>query len=569
MEKKIVINYNDKQTRVALLEDGRAAEIYMERPVQQRMIGNIYKGKVENVLPGMQAAFVNIGEGKNAFFYVGDVPYTGEEERKERKEKKVPIQRRLQVKEEVLVQVMKESFGSKGARLTGHITLPGRYLVLMPSLNYIGVSRRIQLSQERERLKKEMEALRPPDVGVIVRTAAEGASAACLKKDLKFLLRLWDDIQNLHKKEKAPALLFRDKALIYRVVRDFFNESVRELIIDHEREYYKVLKIVTSLSPKLKNRVTCYRGSEPIFERYDVEDEIERALGRLVWLKCGGYLVFDETEALTAIDVNTGKYTGRKNLEETILKTNLEAATEIARQIRLRDIGGMIIVDIIDMNTAEHRQQVLERLKQGMALDRTKNQILGFTSLGLIEITRKRVTQGLAEAMQQPCSYCHGKGKVLLPEMVSDKVERELKKILHRSDVEAVLVETNSEVAALLIGSGGTYLKKLEAQTGKNIFIRGSDSMHVEKYNILMSGSLQEVARHALPVEEGGLYRVTVEEPHFSQPGHGIARLDGYVLDIEDGAELVGEEVQVVIKEAERTFARAVIWKKEFDLDQF
>jgi len=229
----------------------------------------------------------------------------------------------------------------------------------------------------------------------------------------------------------------------------------------------------------------------------------------------------------------------------------------------------MIIVDIIDMNVAEHRQQVLERLQQGMGRDRTKNQVLGFTSLGLIEITRKRVTQGLSAMMQQPCSYCHGKGRVLLPEVVSSRVERELKKILHRRDVEAVLVEMNSEVAALLIGSGGAYLKKLEAETGKNIFIRGSDGMHVEKYNILMSGSLQEVARHALPVEEGGLYRVTVEEPHFSNPGHGIARLDGYVLDIEAGGSLVGEEVQVVIKEATRTFARAVIWKKELHHDLF
>ncbi|MGI6308030.1 MAG: Rne/Rng family ribonuclease [Dethiobacteria bacterium] len=564
MEKKIVINYNDKQTRVALLEDGLVVEIYMERPVHQRMIGNIYKGKVENILPGMQAAFVNIGEGKNAFFYVGDVPYTGSEEKSE---KKVPIQRRLHVKEEVLVQVMKESFGSKGARLTGHITLPGRYLVLMPGMNYVGVSRRIEVPQERERLKKEMEALRPPHMGVIVRTAAEGAKIISLKNDLKFLLRLWDNIQNSYEKERAPALLYRDEALIYRVVRDFFNESVQELIIDHEQEYFKVLKILSGLSPKLKNRVVYYRGSEPIFERFNIETEIERALGRLAWLDCGGYLVFDETEALTVIDVNTGKYTGRKNLEETILKTNLEAAEEIARQIRLRDIGGMIIVDIIDMSVAEHRQQVLERLKQGMSRDRTKNQVLGFTSLGMIEITRKRVTQGLAAVMQQPCSYCHGKGRVLLPEVVSSKVERELKKILHRRGIEAVLVEMNSEVAALLIGSGGAYLKKLEAETGKNIFIRGSDSMHVEKYNILMSGSLQEVARHALPVEEGGLYRVTVEEPHFSNPGHGIARIDGYVLDIEAGGELVGEEVQVVIKEATRTFARAVIWKKEFNHD--
>lgn len=566
MEKKIIINYNDKQTRVALLEDGLVMEIYVERPVHQRMVGNIYKGKVENILPGMQASFVNIGEGKNAFLYVGDVPYSGNGKKTE---KKVPIQRRLHVKEEVLVQVMKESFGSKGARLTGHITLPGRYLVLMPGMNYVGVSRRIETPRERERLKKEMNDLRPENMGVIVRTAAEGTKNLCLKKDLKFLLRLWDDIQNSYEKEKAPALLYRDEELIYRVVRDFFNESVQELVIDHEREYLKVLKILAGISPKLKKRVVYYRGSEPIFEHFNVETEIERALGRLVWLDCGGYLVFDETEALTVVDVNTGKYTGKKNLEETILKTNLEAAEEIARQIRLRDIGGMIIVDIIDMNVAEHRQQVLERLQQGMDRDRTKNQVLGFTSLGLIEITRKRVTQGLSAMMQQPCSYCHGKGRVLLPEVVSSRVERELKKILHRREVEAVLVEMNSEVAALLIGSGGAYLKKLEAETGKNIFVRGSDSMHVEKYNILMSGSLQEVARHALPVEEGGLYRVTVEEPHFSNPGHGIARLDGYVLDIEDGGSLVGEEVQVVIKEATRTFARAVIWKKELHHDLF
>ncbi|RJX26238.1 MAG: Rne/Rng family ribonuclease [Dethiobacter sp.] len=566
MEQKIIINYDPKQTRVALLEDGKVVEIYLERPLHQRLVGNIYKGAVENVLPGMQAAFVNIGEEKNAFFYVDEILQPRGEETNGGK---MPIQRLLHVKEEVMVQVMKESFGSKGARLTGHITLPGRYLVLMPGLNYVGVSRRIDSQEERERLKREMETLRPPHAGVIIRTAAEGADPESLNNDLQFLLRLWENINNSFKKTKAPALLHRDVALIYRIVRDLFNDHVDRLIIDNQEEYYKIMEILDYLSPHLKGRVIYYDKKEPIFDYFQIEEEIERSLNRMVWLNCGGYLVFDETEALTAVDVNTGKYTGKSNLEETILKTNLEAVEEIARQIRLRDIGGIIIIDFIDMSSQENRQLVLEKFRQEMNKDRTKSQVLGITSLGLVEVSRKKVKQGLSAVMQQPCAYCHGKGKTLSPEAVSSKVERELKKILLRQDVEAILVEMNSEVAALLIGSGGTYLKKLESATGKNIFIRGSDNLHVEKYNILMSGPMHEVARHALPVEEGGIYRVIVEESHSTNPEHGIARLHGYILDIEGGGELVGEEVQVVIKETTRTFARAVIWKRDLQDNEF
>ena len=562
MEQKIIINYDPKQTRVALLEDGKVVEIYFERTLHQRLVGNIYKGVVENVLPGMQAAFVNIGEERNAFYYVDEVPQPGGEEANEGK---LPIQRLLRVKDEVLVQVMKESFGSKGARLTGHVTLPGRYLVLMPGLNYVGVSRRIVSQEERERLKKEMESLHPSNMGVIVRTAAEGADTNSLKNDLQNLLYLWQKINNLFPKVKAPALLYRDPVLIYRIVRDLFNDHVVQLIIDNEEQYNKIMEHLDCFSPHLKERMVYYDKRQPIFEHFAIEEEIERSLNRMVWLKCGGYLVFDETEALTAIDVNTGKYTGKSNLEETILKTNLEAVEEIARQIRLRDIGGIIIIDFIDMHLPENRQLVLEKLKQEMNKDRTKSQVLGITSLGLVEVSRKKVRQGLSAVMMQPCPYCHGKGKTLSLEAVSSKVERELKQILLREDVEAILVEMNSEVAALLIGSGGTYLKKLEASTGKNIFIRGSDNLHVEKYNILMSGDMQEVARYALPVECGGIYRVVIEEPHSANPEHGIARLHGYVLDIEGGGELVGEEVQVVIKETTRTFARAVLWKRALE----
>lgn len=565
MKQKIIINYDPKQTRVALLEDGKVVEIYFERPLNQHLVGNIYKGIVENVLPGMQAAFVNIGEERNAFYYVDEIPQPAEGTNSGKK----PIQRLLHVKEEIMVQVMKESFGNKGARLTGYITLPGRFLVLMPGLNYVGVSRKIESQEERERLKKELENLRPSNMGVIVRTAAEGVDTESLKNDLDYLLRLWENINNLFPKVKAPALLYRDLALIYRIVRDLFNNHVEQLIIDNKEQYRKILENLDYFSPHLKERLVYYDKREPIFEFYGIEEEIERSLNRMVWLKSGGYLVFDETEALTAIDVNTGKYTGKSNLEETILKTNLEAVEEIARQIRLRDIGGIIIIDFIDMNSPENRQKVLEKLKQEMNRDRTKSQVLGITSLGLVEVARKKVKQSLSAVMLQPCPYCHGKGKTLSLEAVSSKVERELKKILLREDVEAILVEMNSEVAALLIGSGGAYLKKMEAATGKNIFIRGSDNLHVEKYNILMSGPLHEVARYALPVEEGGIYRVVVEEPHSSNPEHGIARLHGYVLDIEGGGELVGEEVQVVIKETTRTFARAVLWKRTLEDNEF
>lgn len=561
MEQMIIVNCDHKETRVALLENGKLVEIYIERSLRQRIVGNIYKGVVENVLPGMQAAFVNIGEEKNAFLYVDDIPCS---QKGEWQGGRPPIQRLLHVGEELMVQVMKESFGSKGARLTGYISLPGRFLVFMPGLNYVGVSRRIKCQEERERLKKIVDKEKPPDAGVIVRTAAEGANEESLKNDLKFLVRLWDKIKNSYRQEKGTALIHKDVALVYRIVRDLFNERVSRFIIDSDGEYHKVLELLQCISPHLKNRVVYYKGPEPIFEHYHIEGEIEKSLNRVVWLKCGGYLVFDQTEALTVVDVNTGKYTGKSNLAQTVLNTNLEAAEEIARQIRLRDIGGIIIVDFIDMKGEEHRQLVLDKLKENMSRDRTRSQVLGITSLGLVEIARKKVRQGLAAVMQQPCSYCQGRGKVLSPEAVSSKVERELRKILNCQDVEAVLVETNSEVAALLIGSGGTYLKRLEAELGKSIFVRGSDNLHVEKYKVLMSGTLREVERHALPVEEGDIYRVRVEERHLANPEHGIARVHGFILDIEGAGDLVGEEVQVIIKETSRTFARAVLWKMDF-----
>ncbi|NLC11182.1 MAG: Rne/Rng family ribonuclease [Firmicutes bacterium] len=555
MDRKIIVNCNSRETRVALLEDNSLVEIYMERPVQESLVGNIYKGKVANVLPGMQAAFVDIDQERNAFLFVDDLRDSGDEEA--HAGTRPSIRKLLHPGEEIMVQVIKEGFGNKGPRLTCNITLPGRYLVLMPGTNYVGVSRRIEDQDERERLKKIVEKIRPNQVGVIVRTAAEGSDQEHLEQDINFLVQLWDKITQAFKEKRAPALLHQDLALIYRIVRDLFTDNVSQFIIDDYYEYKKVLEILDFLSPSLKKRVFNYRNSQPIFERFGIEKEIEESLDRIIRLSCGGYLVFDKTEALTVIDVNTGKYIGRHNLEDTILKTNLEAAAEIARQIRLRDIGGIIIVDFIDMNNPQHKEYVLETIKEHLKRDRTRAHVLGLTSLGLVEIARKKVRRGLEAVLQQTCPYCGGKGKVFTPEVASSRVERELKRYLEAEKSEAVLVEMNKEVASLLIGAGGQYLRQLEKETGKNIFIRGSDNVHLEKFNILLSGTLKEVKRFAFPVKEGDIYHVKVEEAHLSHPDHGISRLSGYIIDIEGAGKMVGSMVEVEIIEVTNTFARA------------
>lgn len=549
MKKKIIVNCDSKETRVAVLEDDRLAEIYLERPVYQRVVGNIYKGVVENVLPGMQAAFVNIGLERNAFLYVDDVCSRGNGRK--------PIEKRLKPGEEIMVQVAKEPFGSKGARLTCQTTLPGRFIVLMPTVEYIGISRRIEDPKERDRLKKIVDAARPKSMGLIVRTVAEGADEESLKQDIDFLALLWRRIQGKKGKVKAPALLHQDLDLIYRIVRDLFNEDIDDFTIDTGFEYEKIMETLDYVAPDLRNKVRLYRKKKPIFDYYGIEEEIEKALSRKVWLACGGYLIIDQMEALTAIDVNTGRYIGKKNLAETILKTNLDAAEEIVRQIRLRDIGGIIIIDFIDMNSEKHQQKIVGRLEELMKGDRTRAHVQGITSLGLVEMTRKKVRQGIDDFLQQECPYCGGKGKVLTASVVSSRIEHELKNRLKEEKAEAILVEVHHSVASLLIGSNGLYLKKMEEETGKNIFIRGSDHMHIEKHSVLRVGSLKDVKNSAYPVEAGGVYQVKIEEPHANNPYDGIARVSGFVLDVIGGGAYVGETVEVEIQEMARTYAKA------------
>ncbi|MCR3921918.1 MAG: Rne/Rng family ribonuclease [Firmicutes bacterium] len=557
MQKKIIINCDNKQTRVAMLENDKLVEIYLERPVYQRVVGNIYKGVVANVLPGMQAAFVDIGLERNAFLYVDDaVIQTSEEE--EASQKKT-IGQLLHPGEEVMVQVIKEPFGSKGARLTRQITIPGRHLVLMPSADYTGVSRRIEDAEERDRLRQLGAALRPEGMGLIVRTVAEGEVLESFQQDLDFLVPLWERLQSRYEKKSAPYLIYQDLDLIYRILRDLFTEQIEQLLVDSRYEYDKILETLEVIDPSLKTRVELYQGKSPIFDVYGIETEIERALSRTVWLDCGGYLVFDYTEALTVIDVNTGKYIGKTNLADTVLKTNLEAAVEIIRQVRLRDIGGIIIVDFIDMENEEHGQQVLDILAEKVKQDRTKSHVLGMTGLGLVEMTRKKARQGLDAVLQQSCPYCSGRGKILAASVVSARTERQLLTFLEGLDAEAVLVELHHSVAGLMIGPSGTHLRKLEEETGKTIFIRGSEMIHVEKYEIVAVGTLAEVKALAFPVAVGETHHVKIEEPHANNPYDGIARISGFVIDVQAGGAYVGETIVVEILEVSKTFARAKV----------
>ncbi|MBS4022920.1 MAG: Rne/Rng family ribonuclease [Dethiobacter sp.] len=557
MQKKIIINCDSKQTRVSVLENDKPVEIYLERPVHQRVVGNIYKGIVANVLPGMQAAFIDIGLERNAFLFVDDAQLSGEEIPQNGSQKKKTIEQLLKSGEEIMVQAVKEPFGSKGARVTRQITIPGRYLVLMPTVEYTGISRRIEEPQERERLKQIVADLRPEGTGLIVRTAGEGQDEEFFRQDLNFLTPLWDRVQSRYRQKSAPHLVYHDLDLIYRIIRDLFTEQIDQLIVDTRYEYEKILEALEYVDPVLKKRVNLYSGKEPIFEVYGVEAEIERALSRTVWLDCGGYLVFDHTEALTVIDVNTGKYIGKTNLADTVFKTNLDAADEIIRQIRLRDIGGIIIIDFIDMESEDHRRLVLERMSERLKNDRTKAHILGLTGLGLVEMTRKKSRQGLGSVLQQTCPYCGGRGKVLAADVVGARTEKQLSRFLSDLDAEAVLVEMHHSVAGLLIGPGGSYLSKLEEESGKTIFIRGNDNVHVEKYRIVSTGSLEEIKRLAYPVKIGELHKVKIEEPHANNPYDGIARINGFVIDVQDGGAYVGEKIPVEIIEVSRTFARA------------
>ena len=504
MSTDLIINVTHYETRVALMENGTVSELFIERSGERSIAGNICKGRVVRVLPGMQAAFVDIGLQKAAFLYVSDVYdnldeiekiMTGNEEidedaelHQEQVEATWPgelhIEDRLQEGQEILVQVAKEPLGSKGARITSHISIPGRHLVLMPTMDHVGISRRIEDETERTRLRELVLQIKPDKYGFIVRTAAEGADSDKIKAEMDFMLKLWQNIQKNSENCQVPGLLYQEPAVILRAVRDLFTQEVDKLIVDSQAEYEKILKFVETFMPALKADVKLYEEPEPICDAYGIEMEVQRALGKKVWLKSGGYIVIEMTEALTAIDVNTGRYVGKRNLEETILKTNLEAIKEIAYQLRLRNIGGIIIIDFIDMEKEANREKVFNRLSDALEKDKSRTNILKMSELGLIEMTRKRTKENINRVLREPCFYCDGEGYLKSTDTMCYEIFREIERDHAALFGRTVMVTAHPEVVHLLYDEERHRLEELETNLQARITVKADQSLHLEQYDI-------------------------------------------------------------------------------------
>jgi len=492
----LVINADGPETRVALIEKGQLVELYIERRRERGIVGNIYKGRVKRVLPGMQAAFVDIGVEKAAFLYVADVRGAPEDYRslfldsdapeqgKSKSSSNARIEDVVKEGQEILVQVAKAPIGTKGARSTAYVSLPGRNLVFMPTVNHVGISRRITSDKERKRLRGIIDSMRPEGAGFIVRTVAEGVSEKELRGDMEFLIKLWNSILKKNQTGKAPALLYNDLDLLLRTVRDLFTPDVDKLIVDSKGEHERLLKFVSAFMPQFSGKIELFDGREPIFDAYGLEGEIDRALQKKVYLKSGGSLIVDQGEALTAIDVNTGKFVGRKSLEETITQTNLEACKEVADQLRLRNIGGMIIVDFIDMDRSSNREKVMRAFEEALKHDKAKANVTKISELGLVEMTRKRTRESLVRTMTEGCPYCEGKGYVKSKTTVCAEILRSLRRDGHSYREDQIVVNCHPDVADLLVTVEQEYIENLEKRLQKKITIQARKRFHLEKYEI-------------------------------------------------------------------------------------
>ena len=485
MAKQIIINSSLSEKRAAILIDNRVEDIFFERESYDRIAGNIYRAVVRDVLPGMQAAFVDIGLDKNAFLHISDLyPRFNKQERDRWSNGELGIQHVVQPGQELMVQVEKEPIGTKGPKVTCKISIPGRYFVLLPSEKKIGISRRIGENTERQRLKQISQDFTNKEHGVIVRTNAYHKDKNELVKDYEYLLTIWNETQKRYHNEKAPSVVYRDVELIKQIARDYLSPEIDKVVIDNETDYQKLKDLAQKIAPGVQNRIYLYNQNKPIFTTYGVEKELNKALKRKVWLDSGGYVIFDSTEALMSVDVNTGKYTGKKNLQDTVFKTNCEAAEEIARQLRLRDIGGIIIIDFIDMEREEHRRKVLDVLEKELGRDRTKTALLGLTQLGLVEMTRKKVRERFGELLQKECTYCNGSGKVLSPETMVLKVMRRLRRMVVEDDFKELRLELHPDVAHAL-KTPHNRLKELNRELDREIKVKRNPEIHIEDINIL------------------------------------------------------------------------------------
>ena len=495
MSRDIVINATKHESRIAVLDESQVVELWVERTRHRTIVGNIYKGRVTKVLPGMQSAFVDLGLERDAFLYVSDVIEDLEDYESESSEElqlddvshrpETSISDLLREGQEILVQVSKDTIAGKGARITTHITLPGRFLVYMPTVNHIGVSRRIEDEEERTRLKGILDSIRSQGQGgFIVRTAGEQRQEDEFRADLKYLTDLWEQIKRRGEKASAPTAIHHDLDLILRTIRDVLSPEFKTVWVDSVDEYQRIVEFLDQIQPQLVSRVRLYRRDEPIFEDFGIEPEIAKALKSKVWLRSGGYIVINQTEALVAIDVNTGKYVGKKNLEETVFKTNVEAAKEIVRQIRLRDLGGIIVLDFIDMEEPANRARLFEALEEEIRKDRSKTKILQISEFGLIEMTRKRVRQSLERSLTQACPYCAGSGRIKSNTTVALEIWRELMKARDLHEGQDVIVRVHPIVYSSL-SAGDPIFEEVERNLGIHLVFKPDDSLHHEQFDVM------------------------------------------------------------------------------------
>jgi ribonuclease G len=563
MRKTILVSADRGETRVAVLESktkgGKAsvAELYIERRGRRSIVGNIYKGKVDNVLPGMEAAFIDIGLERNGFLHVDEIVLpNGEQAPKRGRGSGRRISELIKSGQEIVVQVVKDPLKSKGARLSMNVSIAGRYLVYAPQGAGVGVSRRLSES-ERDRLRKMVDRTYKGPGGLIVRTAAHGAKKSDFVREIGYLHKLNEVLERRTEQTKAPGLVFQEADLSVRVLRDVFLSDFENAVIDSPKQLERVTGFFQRTAPELVDKVELYSGKKPLLEKWGIDKEIESTLERRVDLPSGGYLIIDYAEALTVIDVNSGSFTGRGKggLEETITRVNTEAAEEVVRQLRLRDIGGIIVIDFIDMARAKNRDKVLKTLRKALDADKSKSYVVEVSPLGLVEMTRQNITDGVREILTEHCPTCGGEGVVLSAETVALEGLRKMRDLADESD-EAFLLRVNAKVAAELI-KPDSGLAELEKETGKQFHFEGGDALPVATFERIESGTRETIEERALPFKVGEEVLVTIDEPHMFKPDDAVARIDSYIVSVTGGGPYIGQRKLVRIERAERAAAVA------------
>lgn len=556
---EIVVNVSNRETRMALLEDGHLMEYRVER--EERVVGSIFKGIVQNVLPGMDAAFVDIGLERNAFLHVGDILPDDPSDNSPASLKRSELRRRkikdlLRPGQQLMVQVTKGSRGTKGARVTTRVALPGRYVVLMPEANNVGVSRKIEDRSERERLRYVGDKIVPETFGLILRTECEGRTEAELKADVAFLQQQWGEVIRNAKHMRAPSCVHKDQTLLFRTVRDMFGEGIDRMVIDDPDEYEKVQLVATAVAPALRERIDLYDRDFPIFDEFGVERELERLLQHRVPLRSGGSLVIDETEAFTAIDVNTGKQVGTTSLSDTILRANLEASDEVLRQLRLRDMGGIIVIDFIDMESAGDRKTLLDHFTDGLGRDRARTRVGKISSLGLLEITRKRTGESVTEAISEVCPMCEGRGRISSKETVSLWIERDMWRRIEEPG-DAFVIECHPAAVETLIGADGENVEDLEHEMRRGIYLRANFDMEYEEYEIT-SGYIDEFDRAHMGFRRAQVLECNVRRSAFDNATKVVGWTDeGYYIELLDGEDYIGHRAKVCLRDIRRSYAVA------------